>query len=116
MVLHRPVELALLHGTSGQSEGWSQVVEQLASHRSVIRPSFAEPVARIDSVNAPRVSDFADRVVSSLWLERKHKWAITVVFPQENRSVWLHASGSGQSGAAIKPASKKNLRISNPRQ
>ena len=48
--------VVLLHGTSGQSEDWSKVVEQLASHRSVIRPRFAEPVARIDSVNAPRVS------------------------------------------------------------
>ena len=37
--------VVLLHGTSRQAEDWSQVVEHLASHRSVIRPSYAEPVA-----------------------------------------------------------------------
>ena len=49
--------VVLLHGTSGRSEGWSQVVEQLASHRSVIRPNYGEPVA--GAVNVPGVSDFA---------------------------------------------------------
>ena len=29
--------VVLLRGTSGQSEDWSQVVEQLTSHRPVIR-------------------------------------------------------------------------------
>ncbi len=57
--------VVLLHGTSGNSEDWSQVVEQLASHRSVIRPNYAEPVAGTDSANAPGVSDFADRVVAA---------------------------------------------------
>jgi 3-oxoadipate enol-lactonase len=57
--------VVLLHGTSGKSEDWSQVVEQLASHRSVIRPNYAEPVAGTDSANAPGVSDFADRVVAA---------------------------------------------------
>src|ERR1700730_5102889 len=57
--------VVLLHGTSGQSEDWSQVVELVASHRSVIRPNYAEPVAGTDSANAPRVSDFADRVVAA---------------------------------------------------
>src|ERR1700730_12379950 len=62
-----PEELpvVLLHGTSGKSEDWSQVVEQLASHRSVIRPNYEEPVAGTDSANAPGVSDFADRVVAA---------------------------------------------------
>src|SRR5258706_6677268 len=55
----------LLHGTSGQSEDWSQVVEQLTSHRPVIRLNYAEPVTGTDSANAPRVSDFADRVVAA---------------------------------------------------
>jgi hypothetical protein len=32
--------VGLLHGTSGQSEDWSQVVEQLTSHRPVIRPKL----------------------------------------------------------------------------
>ena len=57
--------VVLLHGTSGQSEDWSQVVEQLTRHRPVIRPNYAEPVAGTDSANAPRVSDFADRVVAA---------------------------------------------------
>ena len=56
--------VVLLHGTSGRSEDWSQVVEQLASHRSVIRPNYGEPVAGTDSANAPGVSAFADRVVA----------------------------------------------------
>ena len=36
--------VVLLHGTSGQSEDWPQVVEQLTSHRPVIRLDYAEPV------------------------------------------------------------------------
>ena len=46
--------VVLLHGTSGKSEDWSQVVEQLASHRSVIRPNYAEPVAGTDEVEQER--------------------------------------------------------------
>jgi pimeloyl-ACP methyl ester carboxylesterase len=57
--------VVLLHGTSGQSEDWSQVGEQLSSYRPVIRLNYAEPVASSDSVIAPRVSDFADRVVAA---------------------------------------------------
>jgi pimeloyl-ACP methyl ester carboxylesterase len=57
--------VVLLHGTSGKSEDWSQVVEQLASHRSVIRPNYAEPVAGTDPANAPGISDYADRVVAA---------------------------------------------------
>jgi pimeloyl-ACP methyl ester carboxylesterase len=38
--------VVLLHGTSGQSEDWSQVVEQLTRHRPVIRLNYSEPVAR----------------------------------------------------------------------
>src|ERR1700745_548794 len=57
--------VVLLHGTSGKSEDCSQGVEQLASHRSVIRPSYAEPVAGTNEVNVPRISDFADRVLAA---------------------------------------------------
>ena len=57
--------IVLLHGTSGQSEDWSQVVEQLTKQRPVIGPNCAEPVAGADSADAPRVSDFADRVVAA---------------------------------------------------
>ena len=57
--------VVLLHGTSGRSEEWSQVVEQLASHRSVIRLSYAEPVGSTDIANTPGTSDFAERVVAA---------------------------------------------------
>ena len=67
---HRPnneeeLPIVLLHGTSGQSEDWSQVVEQLTRHRPVIRLHYAAPIAGTDSANAPRVSNFADRVVAA---------------------------------------------------
>jgi hypothetical protein len=38
-------------------EDWPQVVEQLASHRPVIRLNYAEPVTGTDSANASAVSD-----------------------------------------------------------
>ena len=46
--------VVLLHGTSGRSEDWSQVVEQLTSHRPVIRLNYAEPVTGTVSANARR--------------------------------------------------------------
>jgi len=69
---HLPV--VLLHGTSGQSEDWSQVAEQLTRHRPVIRLNYAEPVAGTDSANPPRVSDFADRVVAAAGAGGKHRF------------------------------------------
>jgi 3-oxoadipate enol-lactonase len=57
--------VVLLHGTSGKLEDWSQVVEPLASHRSAIRPNYAEPVGDTALANAPGISDFADRVVAA---------------------------------------------------
>jgi pimeloyl-ACP methyl ester carboxylesterase len=50
------------------------MVEQLASHCSVIRPNYAEPVAGTDSGNAPRVSDFADGVVAAAGAGGKHRF------------------------------------------
>jgi 3-oxoadipate enol-lactonase len=64
----------LPNGTSGQSEDWSQVVEQLASHRPVIRLNYAESVAGTDSENAPEVSDFADRVVAAAGAGGTHRF------------------------------------------
>jgi 3-oxoadipate enol-lactonase len=69
---HLPV--VLLHVTSGQSEDWSQVKEQLTRHRPVIRLNYAEPVAGTDSANAPRVSDFADRVVAAAGTGGRHRF------------------------------------------
>ncbi len=66
--------VVLLHGTSGQSEDWSQVVEQLTSHRPVIRLNYAEPVTGTDSANAPAVSDFADRVVAAARAGGSHRF------------------------------------------
>jgi 3-oxoadipate enol-lactonase len=66
--------VVLLHGTSGQSEDWSQVVERLASHRSVIRPNYADPVVGTDSAKAPRVSEFADRVVAVAGAGGRHRF------------------------------------------
>jgi 3-oxoadipate enol-lactonase len=66
--------IVLLHGTSGQSEDWCQVVEQLTRHRPVIRLNYAEPVAGTDSANAPRVSDFADRVVATAGAGGTHRF------------------------------------------
>ena len=66
--------VVLLHGTSGQSEDWSQVIEQLTSHRPVIRPNYAEPVTGTDSANAPAVSDFADRVVAAARAGGRHRF------------------------------------------
>jgi 3-oxoadipate enol-lactonase len=69
---HLPV--VLLHGTSGQSEDWSQVVEQLTRYRPVIRLNYAAPVAGTDSANATRVSDFADRVVAAAGAGGRHRF------------------------------------------
>src|SRR5258708_37887185 len=66
--------VVLLHGTSGQSEDWSQVVEQLTSHRPVIRVNYAEPVTGTDSGNAPAVSGFADRVVAAARAGGRHRF------------------------------------------
>src|SRR5712692_2874934 len=66
--------VVLLHGTSGHSEDWSQVVELLRRHRPVIRLNYPEPVARTDSANAPRVSDFAGRVVAAAEAGGSHRF------------------------------------------
>jgi pimeloyl-ACP methyl ester carboxylesterase len=66
--------VVLLHGTSGQSEDWSQVVEQLTRHRPVIRLNYAEPVTGTDSANVPAVSDLADRVVAAARAGGRHRF------------------------------------------
>ena len=68
------LSVVLLHGTSGQSEDWSQVVEQLTRRRSVIRLNYGEPVADTGSANGPRVSDFADRVVAAAAAGGRHRF------------------------------------------
>jgi 3-oxoadipate enol-lactonase len=77
--IHRPnyeedLPVVLLHGTSGQSEDWSQVIEQLTRHRPVIRANYAELLAGTVSPNAPRVSHFADRVVAAAGAGGRHRF------------------------------------------
>ena len=67
---HRPnneeeLPVVLLHGTSGQSEDWSRVVEHLARHRSVIRPNYFERITGSGPANGLAISDFAARVVAA---------------------------------------------------
>ena len=66
--------IVLLHGTSGESEDWSRVIGQLAKHRQVLRPHYAEPIAGIDSSNGPAVSDFAARVVAAARGDGSHRF------------------------------------------
>jgi 3-oxoadipate enol-lactonase len=68
------VPVVLLHGTSGQSEDWSQVVEQLTRHRRVIPLNYAESVPGTDSENAPGVYDFAERVVAAAGAGGTHRF------------------------------------------
>ena len=81
---HRPINeeelpVLLLHGTSGQSEDWSQVVEQLTRHRRVIPLNYAESVPGTDSENAPGVYDFAERVVAAAGAGGTHRFDLVVV-------------------------------------
>jgi pimeloyl-ACP methyl ester carboxylesterase len=50
------------------------VVEQLTSHRPVIRLNYAEPATGTDSANAPAISDFADRVVAAARAGGRHRF------------------------------------------
>jgi 3-oxoadipate enol-lactonase len=57
--------IVLLHGTSGESEDWSRVVEHLAKQRSVIRPNYVERITGSGPANGLAISDFAARVVAA---------------------------------------------------
>jgi pimeloyl-ACP methyl ester carboxylesterase len=57
--------IVLLHGTSGESEDWSRVVEQIAKNRSVIRPNYFGRIAGNDRADTPAISDLAARVVDA---------------------------------------------------
>jgi len=57
--------IVLLHGTSGESEDWSRVVEHLAKQRSVIRPNYVERITGSGPANGLTISDFAARVVAA---------------------------------------------------
>jgi 3-oxoadipate enol-lactonase len=63
--IEEDLPIVLLHGTSGESEDWSRVVEQLAKHRSVIRPNYVEPITGSGPANGLAISDLAARVVAA---------------------------------------------------
>ena len=58
--------IVLAHGTMGNSEDWSRVVEKLSSSRSVIRPNYIGRVAGRNSTNTPEIKDLADEVVATV--------------------------------------------------
>jgi 3-oxoadipate enol-lactonase len=102
--------LLLLHGTSGPSEDWSQVVERLSRHRPVVRLNYEEPGSATNSANAPRVSDFADRVVAAARAGGRHRFdlvgyslgaavatSIAAAYPEMVRSLVL-VSGFSYGG------------------
>jgi 3-oxoadipate enol-lactonase len=66
--------IVLLHGTSGESEDWSRVMEQVAKHRQLLRPHYTDRIAGIDPSNGPAVSDFAARVVATARAEGSHRF------------------------------------------
>src|SRR3984893_5416172 len=66
--------IVLAHGTMGNSEDWSRVVEKLSSSRSVIRPNYIERVAGRDSTNTPEIKDLADEVVAAVRAEGKERF------------------------------------------
>lgn len=62
--------IVLLHGTSGFSEDWSQVLEHLAKYRRVIRPNYVDRTAG----STPAISDFAARVVDAVRADGGHRF------------------------------------------
>jgi pimeloyl-ACP methyl ester carboxylesterase len=57
--------IMFLHGTAAESEDWSQVLDQLARSRTVIRPNYAKQVAERDPADELAIADFAARVVGA---------------------------------------------------
>jgi 3-oxoadipate enol-lactonase len=61
----KDLPIVFLHGTAAESEDWSQVLEQLARNRTVIRPNYAKQVAESDPADELAISDFAAGVVGA---------------------------------------------------
>jgi len=70
----KDLPIVLVHGTMGKSEDWSQVVEELSSSRSVIRPNYIERVAGRNSTNELAVKDLADEVVAAVRSDGKQRF------------------------------------------
>ena len=66
--------IVLAHGTMGNSEDWSRVVEKLSSSRSVIRPNYIERVAGRESTKTPDIKDLAEEVVAAVRAEGKERF------------------------------------------
>src|SRR6201989_3119388 len=74
LIGEKDLPIVLVHGTMGQSEDWSRVVEELSSSRSVIRPNYTERVAEMNPTNALRIKDLANEVVAAVRAEGKQRF------------------------------------------
>jgi pimeloyl-ACP methyl ester carboxylesterase len=70
----KDLPIVLVHGTMGKSEDWSQVVKELSSSRSVIRPDYIERVAGKNSTNDLAIKDLANEVVATVRAEGKQRF------------------------------------------
>jgi pimeloyl-ACP methyl ester carboxylesterase len=70
----KDLPIVLVHGTMGKSEDWSQVVKELSSSRSVIRPDYIERVAGKNSTNDLAIKDLANEVVAAVRAEGKQRF------------------------------------------
>ena len=66
--------IVLLHGTMGNSEDWSRVVEKLSGPRLVIRPNYTERTAGRNSTNSLTIKDLAEEVVAAVMAEGKQRF------------------------------------------
>jgi 3-oxoadipate enol-lactonase len=58
--------IVLLHGTTGRSEDWSQVVAELSMYREVIRPNYGERFCGDVQEDGPAMSDFVAGVIAEI--------------------------------------------------
>ncbi len=56
----------LLHGATGRSEDYSQVVAELSKHREVIRPNYGERFCGDTQEAGPAMSDFGAGVIAEI--------------------------------------------------
>jgi 3-oxoadipate enol-lactonase len=66
--------IVLVHGTMGESEDWSRVVEELSKSRPVIRPDFTERVAGRKPTKALGIKNLADEVVAAVRAEGRQRF------------------------------------------
>ena len=116
--------IVLVHGTMGKSEDWSQVVKELSSSRSVIRPDYIERVAGRNSTNDLAIKDLADEVVAAVRAEGKRRFdlvggslgaavaaCIAAEYPEMVRSLVLVSGFSNGSDPRLNLQFKLWLRL-----